>query len=145
MDNVLVEVGNHGVAEVADGGAVLGGVGLPGHGNTGGALEAVLEALGVGSDGVGQGVHAGSEHILGLLEGGGGVGRGGGQVLLEATQVGGSLAAGLVDGGVGLLGEVGNLLGGGGLVLVHDLTDDTTGSLVGGVGGIGELDQALHL
>merc|ERR1719399_1704033 len=137
MDDVLVEVGNHGVAEVADGGAVLGGVGLPGHGNTGGALEAVLEALGVGSDGVGQGVHAGSEHILGLLEGGGGVGLGGGQGSLEGGQ---SLLL-----GSRVLGEVGSLLGGGGLVLVHDLTDDTTGSLVGGVGGIGELDQALHL
>merc|ERR1719453_1491420 len=173
-DNVLVEVGNHGGAEGADGLAVLRGGGLPVHDNTGGLLEATLERLGVGSDGVGQGVHAGGEHGLGVSEGGGGIGLGGGegaleggeglllgggvlgelavqtlgglgQVLLEAKEVGSLLGAGLLDLGVGLLGEVGNLLGGGGLVLVHDLADDTTGLLVGGVGLVGELDETANL
>merc|ERR1719453_175037 len=173
-DNVLVEVGNHGGAEGADGLAVLRGGGLPVHDNTGGLLEATLERLGVGSDGVGQGVHTGGEHGLGVSEGGGGVGLGSGegalqlgeslllgggdlgelavqtlgglgQVLLEAKEVGSLLGAGLLDLGVGLLGEVGNLLGGGGLVLIHDLTDDTTGSLVGGVGLVGELDETANL
>merc|ERR1712205_264426 len=46
-NNVLVEVSDHTLAELADGITVLGGIGLPGHGDTGGALETSLEGLGI--------------------------------------------------------------------------------------------------
>merc|ERR1719263_323175 len=95
-DNVLVGVGNHGGAEGADGLTVLRGGGLPVHDNTGGLLEAALERLGIGSDGVGQGVHTGGEHGLGVSEGGGGVGLGSGEGALELGE--GSLLGGRVLG-----------------------------------------------
>merc|ERR1719421_2250601 len=172
--NVLVEVGNHGVADSANVGTVSLGGGLLVEVKTGGLGDALLVGGSVGGDLVDESVSAGSENRLGGLEGLGGlrlvggeigveVGHGGvlgetvlgellekvlgglGEVLLEAPEGGGLLTANLLDLGSG---GVTNLLGvasGLGLVLVHEELDGTTLLTVGGLHGVGNLEDALEL
>merc|ERR1712100_33231 len=74
-------------------------------------------------------------HVLGGLS----------QVGLELKEGGSLLGTELLHVSARLLGELSGLLGSSLLVLLHHLADDTTTGLVGGLVGVGLLDEAVHL
>merc|ERR1711883_48681 len=121
---------------------------------------------GVGSDSVDQSVHTGLEHGLGGTELTSGGSLGVRELLLHTGKDLLLLGGGLVEGDVKLLGRLGEVLGegahvtglavtslgesgdrllGGGLVLVHELAEHATGTDVGGVASVGDLDDLVAL
>merc|ERR1712072_277445 len=163
----LVKVVLHGRALDTDELAV-GSIGvLPVASNLGQVTDTTLGTGGVGSDSVDQSVHTGLEHGLGgteltsggslgvrelllhtgkdLLLVGGGLVEGDvkllgrlGEVLGEGAHVTGLAVTSLGESGVRVLRESGDLLLGGGLVLVHELAEHATGTDVGGVASVGD-------
>merc|ERR1712216_866194 len=113
-------------------------------GNSGGEHDDLALEV-VGGDSEGGSTHEG---LAGLLEGGhllvqglGGLGEVHGETLTAA----GSTGTGMGDLGVQGLGEGGNLVGGGGLVLVHEDLELATGTGRLGVLDVGELHDAGDL
>merc|ERR1711881_453336 len=84
---------------------------------------------------VGGGLVEGDVKLLGRL----------GEVLGEGAHVTGLAVTSLGESGVRGLRESGDLLLGGGLVLVHELAEHATGTDVGGVASVGDLDDLVAL
>merc|ERR1719305_2013068 len=170
----LVKVVLHGRALDTDELAVSSIGVLPVASNLGQVTDTTLGTGGVGSDSVDQSVHTGLEHGLGgteltsggslgvrelllhtgkdLLLVGGGLVEGDvkllgrlGEVLGEGAHVTGLAVTSLGESGVRGLRESGDLLLGGGLVLVHELAEHATGTDVGGVASVGDLDDLVAL